>query len=116
MAIEYRRDRKRWGYRVCQAGISYKKYAWRTKAEARQAEAEFLTELKKNPPLPKNSLEAVCAAYLVDAAGKRSLHHLKSLRTNFASVMLPFFGADTLITAITHQNVEQYVAHLRKRG
>ena len=109
MAVEYRRDRKRWGYRVCQAGISYKKYAWRTKAEAKQAEAEFLTDLKQNPPLPKNSLEAVCAAYLVEAAEKRSLHHLKSLRANFASVMLPFFRPDTLITAITEKEIEQYV-------
>jgi integrase len=84
--------------------------------EARQAEAEFLTELKNNPPPPKNSLEAVCAAYLIDAAEKRSLHHLKSLRTNFAAVLLPFFGAETLIAALTKNDIERFVSHHKKRG
>jgi integrase len=116
MPVEYRRDRKRWGYRVCLAGVSYKKYAWATKAEAKQAEAEFLTDLKKNPPLPENSLEAVCSDYLVEAAEKRSWHHLKSLRSNFANTLLPFFGPNTPITAVTGRDVEQYVAHLKKRG
>jgi len=116
MAVEYRKDRKRWGFRVCQAGITYKKYAWATKAEAKREEAKFLTELEHNPPPPKNSLEAVCAAYLIDAAEKRSLHHLKSLRTNFAAILLPFFGATTLITAVTKNDIEQFVLRHKKRG
>jgi integrase len=66
--------------------------------------------------LPKNTLEVVCAAYLVDAAEKRSVHHLRALRANLASTLLPFFGADTLITAITHADVERYVLDLKKRG
>ena len=37
MAVEYRKDRKRWGYRVCLAGKRYKKYAWATKSEAKDA-------------------------------------------------------------------------------
>ena len=116
MAVEFRKDRKRWGFRVCRAGVNYKKYAWATKAEARQAEAEFLTDLKQNPPPPKNTLEAVCSAYLIDAAEKRSLHHLHALRTNFAAIMLPFFGATTLITAVSRGDIEQYIRHLKKRG
>jgi integrase len=116
MAIEYRRDRKRWGYRVCQAGNTYKKYAWHTKAEAKQAEAEFLTELKNNPPPPKNSLEAVCAAYLIDSAPKRSEWRLKSLRSNLKSIILPFFGADTLVTAVSGKDVERFMLHQKKRG
>src|ERR1044071_10006102 len=84
MPVEYRKDRKRWGYRVCQAGINYKRFAWHTKAEARQAEAEFLTELKKSSPPPKNSMTALCSAYLIDSAPKRSHHRTNALRWNFA--------------------------------
>src|SRR5215472_17041528 len=99
MSVKYRKDRKRWGFRVCRAGVSYRRFDWDTKAEEKQAEAEFLTELKNHPSPPKNSLEAVCAAYLIDSAPKRSEWRIKSLRLNFDSIILPFFGAETLITA-----------------
>ena len=100
MPVEYRKDRKRWGYRVCQAGINYKRFAWHTKAEARQAEAEFLTELKKSSPPPKNSMTALCSAYLIDSAPKRSHHRTNALRWNFAKWVLPHFGEQTSVTAI----------------
>src|SRR5215467_12898718 len=101
MAVKYRKDRKRWGFRVCRAGISYRQFAWHTKAEARQAEADFLSELKKNPPPPKNSFEAVCAAYLIDSAPKRSQWRINSLRSNFNGIIIPYFGATTLFTAVS---------------
>jgi len=45
MAVEYRKDRKKWGYRVYLAGRCFKKYAWDTKREAREAEREFLARV-----------------------------------------------------------------------
>ena len=116
MPAEFRKNRKRWGYRVCQAGITYKSFAWRTKAEARQAEAEFLTELKKNPPPPKNSMTALCSAYLVDSAPKRSHHRIDALRWNFGKWVLPYFGEQTLITAIKADDVESFVLAQKRRG
>jgi len=115
MPVEYRKNRKRWGYRVCQAGITYKSFAWRTKAEARQAEAEFLTELKKNPLPPKNSMTALCSAYLVDSAPKRSRHRIDALRWNFAKWVLPYFGEQTLVTAIKADDVESFVLAQKRR-
>ena len=38
MSVEYREDRKKWGYRFYLAGQCYKKYAWETKTEAKKAE------------------------------------------------------------------------------
>jgi integrase len=116
MPTMYRIDRKRWGYRVCRAGITYKKFAWHTKAEAKQAEAEFLTELKKNPPPPKNSMTALCAAYLIDSAPKRSPHRIDALRWNFAKWVLPHFGAQTLVGTIKPDDVESFILAQKRRG
>ena len=116
MSVKYRKDRKRWGFRVCRAGVSYRRFDWDTKAEAKQAEAEFLTELKNNPPPPKNSLEAVCAAYLIDSAPKRSQWRVNGLRSNFSGIVLPYFGAKTLITAITTDDIERFMLHHKRRG
>jgi hypothetical protein len=52
-ACRVQKNRKRWGFRFSQAGITHKKFAWHTKAEAKQAEAERRTELKNNPPPPQ---------------------------------------------------------------
>src|SRR5258706_3728996 len=116
MAIENRRDRKRWGSRVYRAGSTYKKYAWHTKAEARQAEAEFLTELKTNPPPPNNSMTALCSAYLIDSAPKRSKWRVDSLRWNFAKWVLPHFGENTLAAAVKSDDVESFILAQKRRG
>jgi hypothetical protein len=70
MAVEYRKDRGKWGYRFYLHGRCFKKYAWETKGEARKAERETRVELEKNPPLPPTALVSIVAAYLVDAAEK----------------------------------------------
>jgi integrase len=98
------------------SGITYKRYAWRTKAEARQAEADFLSELKRNPPPPKNSFETVCAAYLIDSAPKRSRWRIDSLRSNFNGIIIPYFGATTLFTAVSTDDIERFILHHKKRG
>ena len=40
MSVEYREDRKKWGYRFYLRGQCFKKYAWDTKTEAKQAEQQ----------------------------------------------------------------------------
>ena len=116
MAVEYRKDRKKWGYRVYRAGISYKKYAWGTKTEAREAEREFLVELKNHAPIPKNTLAAVASAYLIESARKgRSQWRLDGLRWNFQKWTLPHFGESTLVTAIRSKDVEEFILKQKQR-
>jgi integrase len=116
MPVEYRKNRKRWGYRFSQAGSTYKSFAYRTKAEATQAEAERRTELKNNPLPPKNSLAAVCSAYLIDSAPKRSEHRIDALRWNFAGLILPHFGEQTLVTTVKPGDVESFILAQKRRG
>lgn len=116
MAIEYRKDRKKWGYRVYRAGHTYKKYAWATKTEAREAEREFLVELKNRAPIPKNTFAAVASAYLVESARKgRSQWRLDGLRWNFQKWTLPHFGESTLVTAIRSKDVEEFILKQKQR-
>lgn len=117
MSIEYRKERKKWGYRVYRAGHSYKKYGWATKTEARQAEADFLAELKSRPPIPKNGLAQVVSAYLVESARKgRSQWRLDGLRYNFSKWTLPHFGENTLITVIRPKDVEEFILKQSNAG
>ena len=116
MGIEYRKDRKKWGYRVYRAGRSYKKFAWHTRTEAREAEREFLVELKTKPPIPKNTLGAVASAYLVESARKgRSQWRLDGLRWNFQKWTLPHFGENTLVTMIRPKDVEEFILKQKQR-
>src|SRR5258705_11159697 len=116
MPVEYRKNRKRWGYRFCQAGNTYKSFAYRTKVAAIQAEAERRTELKNKPLPPKNSMTALCSAYLIDSAPKRSHHRLDALRWNFAKWVLPHFGEQTLVTVIKSDDVESFILAQKRRG
>lgn len=110
MAVEYRKDRGKWGFRVYRAGKRYKKFAWDSKTEAREAERQFLVERKSRPPVPENTLEAVAAAYLVASARKgRSLWRLDSLRWNLKRHILPHFGEATRISAIRPRDIEEFV-------
>jgi len=116
MAIEYRRDRKKWGYRVCRAGNTYKKYGWDTKTAAREAEREFLVELKRRPPIPKNTLCQVVSAYLIESARKdRSQWRLDGLRWNFNKFVLPHFGESRIITTIKTKDVDEFILMQRQR-
>jgi len=110
MAIEFRKDRKKWGYRVYRAGRSYKRYAWHTKTEAREAEREFLVELKKRPPVPKNTLAQIAGQYLIESTRKgRSSWRLDGLRWNFQKFTLPFFGESRIITTIKTKDIDEFI-------
>jgi len=117
MGVDFRKDRGKWGFRVYRAGHTYKRYAWDTKTEAREAEREFLVELKKRPPIPKNTLCQVVSAYLIESARKgRSQWRLDSLRLNFKKWVLPFFGESTIITSIKHKDVTEFILQQKQRG
>jgi integrase len=117
MAIEYRKDRKRWGYRVCLHGKRYKKFAWLTKSEAKDAERSFLVEQKTKPQVPKNALVSVVSMYLVDSAEfGRSKWRLDGLRWNFQKFILPYFGPQTLISRITEKEIEAFIVAQKRRG
>jgi len=119
MGVGYRKDRKRWGYRVSRPGKVYTAYAWRTKAEATRAYHRFMAELDeagKRPPVPKNSLEVVVSAYLADSAAVgRSKWRVDQLYFNFRKFIIPHFGATRLLEAITSEDVKGFVLEQRKR-
>jgi integrase len=117
MSTEYRKDRKRWGYRFCLHGKSWKRYDWNTQEEAKNAEAEHRADLLKNPPLKTDSLGNVAAQFLIDSAERgRSKHRIDALRWNLNAFILPFFKPDTPITAINEADVESFVKHHKRRG
>jgi hypothetical protein len=68
MSVEFRKNRKKWGYRFFLHGRTWKRYAWDTHEEAKNAEAAARTELLNNPPIRTDSLGNVAALYLIDSA------------------------------------------------
>jgi site-specific recombinase XerD len=117
MSTEYRKDRKKWGYRFFLHGKSWKQYAWDTQEEAKNAEAEQRAYLLKNPPLRTDSLGNVAALYLVDSAERgRSKWRIDGLRWNLNAHILPFFKPETPMSAITEGDIENFIKHHKRRG
>ena len=108
--IEYREDRDKWGYRVCLAGHTYKRFAWDTPAAARVALSELKRELEnksKEPGLPPTALKTVVSTYLIESAEKgRSQWRIDGMRWNFDKVIIPFFGEATPIGSITRNRFQ----------
>src|SRR5215813_1008214 len=117
MPTEYRKNRKKWGYRFFLHGKSWKQYVWDTQEEAKNAEAERRAYLLKNPPLKTDALGNVAALYLIDSAERgRSKWRIDGLRWNLNAHILPFFKAETPISAITDADVENFIRHHKRRG
>ena len=105
------------GYRFYLHGRSWKRYAWDTQEEAKNAEAQARTELLDNPPLKTNSLGNVAALYLIDSAEQqRSGHRLTALRCNLNAFILPYFGPQTPMSTITEVEIENFIKHHIRRG
>jgi hypothetical protein len=117
MPTEYRKDREKWGFRFYLAGKCWKKYGWKSELEARNAEAEFRTELLKTPPIATDSLGNVAAAYLIASAEDgRSKWRLDALRYNLNAFILPFFKPETPMSIITEVEIENFIRHHKRRG
>ena len=119
MAVEYRKNRGRWGYRFSQAGRNYKQYVWATKTEARKAERDRIKELEDNPPPPPTALSSVVSWYLIDSAApelERSRHRLDALNWNMKKFILPHFGETTLVGDIKTKQVDDFIRKHRKAG
>lgn len=61
-------------------------------------------------------MTALCSAYLIDSAPKRSQWRVDALRWNFAKWVLPHFGEQTPVTAIKPTDVEDFVLAQKRRG
>jgi integrase len=117
MSTEYRKNRKRWGYRFFLHGSTWKRYAWDTQEEAKNAEAAHRASLLENPPLKTDSLANVASLYLIDSAEReRSKWRIDGLRWNFNAFILPFFKPETPMSAITERDVEKFIKHHKRRG
>ena len=117
MSTEYRKNRKKWGYRFFLHGKFWKRYAFNTQEEAKNAEAEHRADLLKNPPLATDSLGSVAAQFLIDSAERgRSKWRIDALRWNLNAFILPFFKPETPMAAIREVDVENFIKHHKRRG
>ena len=117
MTTEFRKNRKKWGYRFSLHGKSWKRYAWDTQEEAKNAEAAHRTELLNNPCLRADSLGNVAALYLIDSAERgRSKWRIEALRYNLSAFILPFFSPEIPMTSITEVDVEKFLKDQKRRG
>ena len=116
--VEYRVNRKRWGYRFCSQGNRYERYVWETREEARAALIEFKKELARKPEETQASPTALIVAvnaYLADsAADGRSQWRIDGVRWNFNKVIIPFFGEARPIHTITAGRIKNLIRQ-RKR-
>ena len=117
MSVEYREDRKKWGYRFYLRGKPFKRYVWNTKTEAREAERLAIIEAKKSPQLQPTAMVTASGAYLIESAKRgRSEWRIDGLHYTFNAHIVPHFGEATLITDITPKAVENFISALKKKG
>jgi hypothetical protein len=105
--IEYRKDRNRWGFRISRNGRTLRRYCWRTKEEAEEA----FREVKKLASLPPTALREAARNYLLWLWPRRSKQRYDDVHEHLCKWIIPFFGAKTLVTYITIEQVEDFIAH-----
>jgi integrase len=114
MSVEYRKNRKRWGYRFYLRGQCFTSYAWDSKTEAKQAEQEAQVEARKNPGLQPTALQTVAGAYLIASAESgKGQWRIDGLNYTLKAHIIPGFGEATLITDITTRTVKNFIHALR---
>jgi hypothetical protein len=117
MSVEYREDRGKWGYRFYQHGQCFKKYAWETKTEAKEAERQARVDAKNSPVLQPAALVTASGAYLIASAeAGRSQWRINGLSYTFEAHIVPHFGEATLISDITPKMVENFIVVLKRKG
>ncbi len=117
MSVEYRKNRKKWGYRFYLRGQCFSRYVWDTKTEAKRAEQEAQVEARKNPALQPTALATASGAYLIASAERgRSKWRIDGLNYTFKAHIIPHFGETTPITDINPGMVKNFITTLKKRG
>src|SRR5262249_36704291 len=117
MSVEYRKNRKKWGYRFYLRGKCFTRYVWETKTEAKAAERVARIEAEKTPALQPTALATASGAYLIASAERgRSKHRLDSLHYMFAAHIIPHFGEATPTTDLTPKDVENFISALKAKG
>lgn len=117
MAVDYRKDRKKWGFRKTYRGeVIVRRYFWDTKEAVQEAYEEFLrTEFRTLKKIPKNCLVNLVNDYLMHTTQRRSKWRVQGLSYTFSKIIVPYFGATTLITAIDRSWVEQFILDQKRR-
>jgi integrase len=117
MSVEYRKNRKKWGYRFYLRGICFTRFRWDTKTEARAAERVARTEAEHAPAFHPTALATASGAYLIASAERgRSKYRLDALNYGFKAHILPYFGETTPITDITPKDIENFIMALKRKG
>src|SRR6266481_573986 len=117
MSVERKRRGGSWGFRFYRLGICFKRFGYKTRGEAKEAEIQFQASLKNNPPLPPTALVSVVSAYLIDSAERgRSGWRVEGLRVCLRKHVLPHFGEARLITDIQFDEIEKLTMKLKASG
>jgi integrase len=116
MSVEYRKNRKRWGYRFYLRGQCFSRYVWDSKTEAKQAEQEAQVDARNNPALQPTALATAAGAYLIASAeGDKGQWRIDGLNYTFKSHIIPHFGEATLIGDITPGMVKNFILALKRK-
>ena len=116
MSVEYREDRKKWGYRFYLRGQCFKKYAWETKTEAKEAEQQAKVDARNSPALQPTALATAAGAYLIASAeGGKGQWRIDGLNYTFKAHIIPYFGEATLIGDITPGMVKNFIRALQRK-
>jgi integrase len=118
MPVSKRKDNGKWGYRLYFRGTNYRKFIFKTREEALQAEAELVDKLRREVTIISSDM------FLVEAVNKflehsakigKSKDRLRALHCNFNSFILPFFGDGRKIKDITHNDIYAFIDEQLKR-
>lgn len=117
MGVEYRKQRRKWGFRKYCRGRSYAQFRWETKAEADAAYRKFVyEELEPLQNVGKNALVTVVNDFLVYSMQQgRSKWRVQGLRYSFNAIIVPWFGATTALSAIGVADVNRFICEQVKR-
>ena len=118
MPVSKRKDTGKWGYRVYYHGRNYRKFIYRTRDEALQAESELLDKLRRELTVINSDMYLVAAVNkFLEYSAKvgKSKNRLRGLYNNFKSFILPYFGPDKQIKNITHNDIQAFIEDQLKR-
>jgi integrase len=112
MAIEYRKDRKKWGYReTLRDGKRKWHFRWDTQREAEEAYEDY----QKRAGLPKTALCKAAEAYLAHSLARRSRSRYEGIRYNLQKFVIPYFGESSEIGDIAPESIEAFVdLHIKR--
>jgi len=119
MSVSKRKENGKWGYRVYFRGRNWRRFTFKTREDALQAEAELLDKLRREMMIIRTDMplvEAVNKYLEYSAKVGKSAHRLRGMHSCFKSFIVPFLKPETRIKDITHNNIQAFIEAQLKRN